>query len=601
MKSCHFCGHENKDTAKFCVKCGKSLEKHCPKCDAEVGEEEIYCPQCGTRLDGKVNCPKCNAENDGTAAFCELCGAPLKALPVEKGRAPNPYSVRSQGVYARSNAPAPVEKEPPKAAPKKRRICKSLLSRALDITRASLIMAFALVMFIMSFMSVAKINTEDMDLGDMDMGTGVTMELIEANVSTIDFIEGAFYRIDPMTEEALVKDFALYFKDHLSKQGLKVFDRLTAGDASVSDAMRAIEIFERIIEDYNVLKLISSKTVAENTPSATMELWFCAALSLLYIGLSFAFFITSLVDFINTLKGKKSKANLSVCAFALASALGAAVFGYIALGGSLGFGIITFLVFALLCFTVETGYRIFSGELRFSKQKLPRYISAAVGTVLAVLVLCFMGSSLLSVTCSYEEAAKFHAGYNVSMLASAWNSLKLAELNPELIGSAESYFNSVFSGAGTSAVYGDKVIFQLSPSLMGIIGQVEIENLLAALGILIYLLVGAVVVTLVLSVTDRIKALTSDREAKLVYGILEIVFIVVLLGLVIAYSALVTNTLEGFPKFQCTAGVSGLLVASVVLVAAEFIQRLVFRFLEKKKSSPSESEEISEEKESREF
>ena len=90
---------------------------------------------------------------------------------------------------------------------------------------------------------------------------------------------------------------------------------------------------------------------------------------------------------------------------------------------------------------------------------------------------------------------------------------------------------------------------------MGIIGQVEIENLLAALGILIYLLVGAVVVTLVLSVTDRIKALTSDREAKLVYGILEIVFIVVLLGLVIAYSALVTNTLEGFPKFQYTAGV----------------------------------------------
>lgn len=148
------------------------------------------------------------------------------------------------------------------------------------------------------------------------------MELIEANVSTIDFLEGAFYRIDPMTEEALVKDFALYFKDHLSKQALKVFDRLGTSEATVSDAMRAIEIFERIIEDYNVLKLISSKTVAENTPSATMELWFCAALSLLYIGLSFVFFITSLVDFINTLKGKKSKANLSVCAFALAAALG---------------------------------------------------------------------------------------------------------------------------------------------------------------------------------------------------------------------------------------------------------------------------------------
>ncbi len=598
MKSCRFCGHENKDTAKFCVKCGKSLEKHCPKCNAEVGEEEIYCSQCGTRLDGKVNCPKCNAENDGTAAFCAICGAPLKPLPVEKGRAPNPYSVRAQGVYARSNAPAPAEKEPPKAAPKKKRDYKGLLSRALDIGRAALILVFSLVMFIMSFMSVSKVSTEDMNLGDM--GTGVTMELIEANVSTVDFVEGAFYRIDPMTEEALVKDFALYFKDHLSQQDLTVFDRLTSGEASASDAMRAIEIFERILEDYNVLKVISSKTVAENTPSATMELWFCAAFSLLYIGLSFAFFITALVDFVNTLRGKKSKANLPLCILNLAAAVGLSAFSYISLEGSLGFGVITFLVFAVLSVAVETGYRIFSGELRFFKQKLPRYISAAVGTVLAVLVLCFMGSSLLNVTCSYEEAANFHAGYGASMLASAWDSLKLLDLNPELIGSAESYFDSVFAGAGTSGVYGDEIIFQLSPSMMGILGQAEIENLLAALGILIYLLVGAVVVTLALSVSDRIKALTSDREAKLVYGILETVFIVVLLGLVIVYSSLVTYTLEGFPKFQYTAGVSGLLIASVVLVATEFIQRLVFRFLEKKKSSPSAPEKISEEKESRE-
>lgn len=340
--------------------------------------------------------------------------------------------------------------------------------------------------------------------------------------------------------------------------------------------------------------------MAENTPSATMELWFCAAFSLLYIGLSFAFFITSLVDFVNILRGKKSKANLPLCILNLAAAVGLSVFSYISLEGSLGFGVITFLVFAVLSVAVETGYRIFSGELRFSKQKLPRYISAAVGTVLAVFVLCFMGSSLLNVTCSYEEAANFHAGYGASMLASAWDSLKLLDLNPELIGSAESYFDSVFAGAGTSGVYGDEIIFQLSPSMMGILGQAEIENLLAALGILIYLLVGAVVVTLALSVSDRIKALTSDREAKLVYGILETVFIVVLLGLVIVYSSLVTYTLEGFPKFQYTAGVSGLLIASVVLVATEFIQRLVFRFLEKKKSSPSAPEKISEEKESRE-
>ncbi len=66
---CKACGHENKETAKFCEKCGGKL--------------------------GKLVCPKCGQENNAGAQFCHECGeglsttvgtTPTKAsLPVKKG------------------------------------------------------------------------------------------------------------------------------------------------------------------------------------------------------------------------------------------------------------------------------------------------------------------------------------------------------------------------------------------------------------------------------------------------------------------------------------------------------------------------------------
>jgi len=55
MKKCSYCSFENQDDAKFCGKCGNrfSEKQVCSNCHKEIDNQEvIYCPNCGTKLDG---------------------------------------------------------------------------------------------------------------------------------------------------------------------------------------------------------------------------------------------------------------------------------------------------------------------------------------------------------------------------------------------------------------------------------------------------------------------------------------------------------------------------------------------------------------------
>ena len=381
MKKCHYCDFENKDTAHFCVKCGKDLEKHCPKCNGALSmeEEEIYCPSCGARVDGKLECPKCGAVNEGGNKFCEGCGAPLTCASPSTLRA-NPYANPSAaGVSAPQSAPV--------KAPKEKKDTRRLLVRILDICRASLILVFSLVMFIMSFMSVSRVSAPEDILSDLDMNG---IEIISVDVSSLDLIQGAFLRIDPDSEEAIVKNFVSYVFENLSKKDQALLDEIIkGGSSSVSDLMRVVDIIADKIEDYNVLKFMSGKETVELTPAVTMQLWVMAAMSFIYIGVSFAFFIAALVDFIYTLTGrKKPKAPFALAGLSLASALALGFTAKMMLEGSLGAGLVAFLVFAILALAAEIGYRIAAGECRLTLAKLPRYISAGVGAALAVVVLC---------------------------------------------------------------------------------------------------------------------------------------------------------------------------------------------------------------------
>ncbi|MGN0638201.1 MAG: zinc-ribbon domain-containing protein [Huintestinicola sp.] len=61
MKYCPECGKENKDSNKFCLKCGAPFEEEakaeelcCPNCGVTIEEADDFCPECGTPLKGEL-------------------------------------------------------------------------------------------------------------------------------------------------------------------------------------------------------------------------------------------------------------------------------------------------------------------------------------------------------------------------------------------------------------------------------------------------------------------------------------------------------------------------------------------------------------------
>ncbi len=49
----------------------------CPNCSAQIPANSKFCPQCGTKLGGKIICPNCKAEVPEGSKFCPNCGAKL--------------------------------------------------------------------------------------------------------------------------------------------------------------------------------------------------------------------------------------------------------------------------------------------------------------------------------------------------------------------------------------------------------------------------------------------------------------------------------------------------------------------------------------------
>lgn len=76
---CKNCDAENVDGAKFCSVCGKPLGGTlCPSCGAFNFCDALYCRECGMKLDGKRVCAKCGTELGEGDIFCPQCGEKCK-------------------------------------------------------------------------------------------------------------------------------------------------------------------------------------------------------------------------------------------------------------------------------------------------------------------------------------------------------------------------------------------------------------------------------------------------------------------------------------------------------------------------------------------
>lgn len=74
---CPSCNTLNKEGAKFCTNCGKTLvsnnnTKNCIKCNATMDINSKFCPECGAKQE--LNCPKCNSKISENTKFCPECG-----------------------------------------------------------------------------------------------------------------------------------------------------------------------------------------------------------------------------------------------------------------------------------------------------------------------------------------------------------------------------------------------------------------------------------------------------------------------------------------------------------------------------------------------
>jgi len=57
---CPQCRYENREGAKFCIKCGEKFEVKCPNCDNSLPSEALFCDECGHTLAKLKETPSVN-------------------------------------------------------------------------------------------------------------------------------------------------------------------------------------------------------------------------------------------------------------------------------------------------------------------------------------------------------------------------------------------------------------------------------------------------------------------------------------------------------------------------------------------------------------
>ena len=210
---CKYCGKENNDNNRFCVNCGKELDRDslltCDVCGKDNPVGSIYCIKCGRlltqpsdssspKITNKKLCPKCSYKNDEKNNFCINCGESLEGA-----------YIMPEYEYER-----PQENDKPVLSPKK------AAYKYYGYTVTTLVLTFALMLLpilgqifttVMSIIAIILAKKEIRENGSEPAKTALIMSIIALICSVIFFSLGViaivdFINIEPYIDSVINND-----------------------------------------------------------------------------------------------------------------------------------------------------------------------------------------------------------------------------------------------------------------------------------------------------------------------------------------------------------------------------------------------------------
>lgn len=553
--------------------------KLCSSCSRENRDEANFCDSCGAPL--AAVCSNCGYENAPSANFCNNCGQ-----KITKAETPVPMKPLST---AFTSASTPVEKAPPinhirQTAPKRAFSLNAFLSGQLfKIIRSSLLLALATVMFILSFFTTTTIKGEDAytikgedayTFGDAltgiagaeDLDLDDFLEEIEINITAVDYIEAAFYRLSPKSATKMRDDFQALVEKRTKE----------IPPARLDDDDEIIEFVCDIFEEFNFLKLLSSKEMTEESPSATLQFWVATGFIFIQMGLSVALVVLAILSLINAVCGKETKDKSVFLLNALSAVTLLSLCGFSNIfGADAGGAVIASLVLSLIALFIFFIERILQKQVVFEGKHLFRYLATATGVLFGILSLTLLCGGLLNAEFDYTN---YYAtmDYSGSSLIESWDIFRVAENNSTMYGSIQEIFES--------AVSSRTVELYMNPAYMGVFGNLVIEEKMTAFGILAYCVCTVGTLASAFALVNKVTAFMKGKKTNLFLDILVWVFTVATLVFAAIMSSIAMQATKILETYEYTASLTAGIIFAVIFATLQVAARITFGILDNKKN-----------------